>query len=497
MIAPHVVLGGPGCGKTTRLLNIVRDEMNAGVPSSNIAFVTFTKAAATEAKDRAAAQFGLDPETDLPWFRTIHSLAYARMNVERDEIMDRRDWEAFADVVGEEIAGAHEPTDGAPLGARGNEVGDILLRIVDFATTTRRTLDDAWRYLNEAVDWFRLRRFADALETYKADTGKLDFNDLLRNYLAAGPPVPVAVAVIDEAQDLTAIQWAVVRHAFSGAARVYVGGDDDQAIYEWAGADVPEFLGLTATPEVLSLSHRLPRTIHALSQTIARRISQRYAKPFRASDRAGTIEWHARPDSVDLSAGRWLLLARNTYMLRRLEAMVREQGINYTRRSGAAVAQADVRAMTLWDALRAGTASDFGASEAKTLARALDVPRPQTNELARYTLASFGWTALGALPWADVFRGIASERRDFYLACAQRGERLAEAPRVRIETIHGVKGAEAENVLLLTDMSQRTAKSFALAPDNEHRVFYVGVTRAIEALHLVSPQSDTSYPIDP
>src|SRR3954464_13673202 len=93
-----LVLGGPGCGKTTRLLDIVAEEMRGGIPASSIAFVTFTKAAAEEAKEREGALFALDP-TDLPWFRTIHSLAYARLGIGRDDVMDRRDWKEFGDIV--------------------------------------------------------------------------------------------------------------------------------------------------------------------------------------------------------------------------------------------------------------------------------------------------------------------------------------------------------------------------------------------------------------
>ena len=63
-----------------------------------------------------------------------------------------------------------------------------------------------------------------------------------------------------------------------------------------------------------------------------------------------------------------------------------------------------------------------------------------------------------------------------------------------METIHGVKGAQADNVLLLLDYSRRTANGFNLNPDHEHRVFYVGVTRAYHSLHIIRPQTYNSYP---
>lgn len=486
-----LVLGGPGCGKTTRLLEIVAEEMSHGVPANMIAFVTFTKTAAIEAKERAARLFGLDPEHDLPWFRTIHSLAYSRLATQRDEMMDRRDWREFSGVVGEYLTGSYSSEEGVP--SSGNMTGDQLLRICDFAGTSLLSLEEAWHHLDEAVDWYRLKRFAEALDAYKLDTGKMDFTDLLRRYPRDGKPVEVRVAVIDEAQDLTAAQWAAVRHAFSGAERVYVGGDDDQAIYHWAGADVAQFLSLSAQPEVLHLSHRLPRTIHKLSQRVAGRISKRYIKQFTPSPREGSVSWHQHPNGIDLTQGMWFLLARNTYMLKPLEALVRDLGLNYSKRSGPAVVPGDVRVMQLWERFRTGKVEDVSAGEAKSLAKALERPKPQTRELARYTLDVLDLVSRSALPWYDALTGIPEERRNYYLTCLRRGEKLTTEPRIRIETIHGVKGAEADNVLLMTDMSGRTARSFRISPDNEHRVFYVGATRAKETLHLVMPQSDQAY----
>jgi superfamily I DNA/RNA helicase len=490
----HLVLGGPGCGKTTRLLELCEQELARGVPPTAIAFVTFTKNAATEARERAAAKFGFSAEEDLPWFRTIHSLAYAKLNMTRDEMMDRRDWATFGEVVGETISGVVMSED-APVTPSGREYGDVMLRICDYASTTCVALREAWHALAEAVPWFRLQRFADALAAFKQDTGKMDFTDLLHSYVTQGTPVDVQVAFIDEAQDLTAAQWAAVRHAFAGAERVYVGGDDDQAIYHWAGADVQQFLQLTATPEVLHLSHRLPRQIHALSQQVAQRISARYVKQFTPSDRDGLIAWHQHASGVDMSEGKWFLLARNTYMLRPLEALVREYGFNYSTRQGPAVRPHEVRMMQLWERLRHGKAPDMSASEVRGLAKLLNQPKPQTREAARYPLTEFGWDAWARMPWFEALVGLPSDRRDYYLACLRRGEKLTKDPRIHINTIHGVKGQEAANVLLMSDMSGRTATSYRLNADNEHRVFYVGITRAEHQLHIVMPQSDQAYPL--
>ena len=99
MTALTLVLGGPGCGKTTHLLDVVREHLAAGIAPAQIAFVSFTRAAANEAAERAAKQFGL-AEDDLPWFRTIHSLCFARLGASREEVLGPKDWREFGTLVG-------------------------------------------------------------------------------------------------------------------------------------------------------------------------------------------------------------------------------------------------------------------------------------------------------------------------------------------------------------------------------------------------------------
>lgn len=490
-----LTLGGPGCGKTEDALRIVAKEMSEGVPPDRIAFVSYTRAAAEEAKARASAQFGLDPEVDLPWFRTIHSLVYQSLGMTRDEIMDHRDWKDFGEFIGEDIRTG--PVDFAEMPSTGSE-GNLMMRIIDYSATTLQGLQETWQSIDDAVDWFALKRFDEALRYYKSQISKLDFTDMLLSYIQDGNPIDnLRVGVIDEAQDLTPAQWAAVAKAFARCDRVYVFGDDDQAIYRWAGADVNHFLSLTRTPRVLELSHRLPRQVFQLSQEIASRISRRYTKHFRPSDREGNVDYVSYPDDVDLGNGTWLLLARNQYLLPKLEAVARAQGTNYSLRSGPAIKPEDLKAIALYESLRKGKTVDLSSGEVRMLLKAMDRPIPQLKELSRYTP---GDLEIGLnTTWNVALSGIPVERVDYYVECLRRKEKLLDRegqpapPRVRVETIHGVKGAQADHVLILSDISSRTYKGYELEPDHEHRVFYVGVTRARESLHIVYPHTNRAY----
>jgi superfamily I DNA/RNA helicase len=484
----HLVLGGPGCGKTTRLLDIVADELASGVSPDKIAFVAFTNAAAEEAKKRAAERFALDPRRDLPWFRTIHSLAYAGCAIQRDEVIQRRDWVAFGNLIGEPMSGFVNKED---LEGGDEKPGDKLLRVVEYSRNTLTPLEDAWREMGDGVDYFRLIRFNKALLQWKAESGKIDFSDMISNFPIQAKASPVTVAVVDEAQDLTPSQWAVVQHAFGGVERLYIGGDDDQAIYRWAGADINYFLNFPIDhSEVLPVSHRLPEVIHDLAGKICKRISTRYPKPFTTTGRAGKIEHHFQHDGIDLSEpGSWLLLARNSYMLKEWERVARDQGYPYLTRKGSSVNPEHMTAIVAWEDWRKGKAVE--PASLRVMMRALKRKCPPLNDARRYTAADLNINPVSI--WHEVLNDIPMSTRAYYISCLRRGEKLTRTPRIRIDTIHGVKGGEADHVALMSDMSYRTHKSYTQDPDSEHRVFYVGVTRARHNLHIIEAQTQRSY----
>ena len=83
-----IVLGPPGTGKTTTLLNKVDDYLKETDPDK-VGYFAFTQKAAYEARDRAIKKFNLT-EDDLPYFRTLHSLAFRRLGIKKEDVMQRR-----------------------------------------------------------------------------------------------------------------------------------------------------------------------------------------------------------------------------------------------------------------------------------------------------------------------------------------------------------------------------------------------------------------------
>jgi superfamily I DNA/RNA helicase len=79
------------------------------------------------------------------------------------------------------------------------------------------------------------------------------------------------------------------------------------------------------------------------------------------------------------------------------------------------------------------------------------------------------------------------------MAAERRKQNINAKPRIKLSTIHGAKGGESDHVVLLTDLSYKAEEAYHKNPDDERRVFYVGMTRAKKSLHIVRSQSEREF----
>lgn len=488
------VFGPPGSGKTTFLLNVVELELNNGVPPQKIGYFAFTRKAANEAKERAIAKFPhLNSETDFPWFRTLHSLAFRCLGMTSKDIMKPEHYYEFAKQAGLEVAvdtGEEDfviRTDNPIL----NEINIARIRGEDLRTHYNRSQMD--------IEWFYFEYVERAYRHYKDAHNLIDFTDLLEMVIQEHERLPtLEVLIVDESQDLSRLQWDLVRELCARSQRAFLAGDDDQAVYTWAGADVKSFLGFQGEITVLQQSYRVPAKVHALAGEIVKRIQQRQPKVWNPRDYDGDIKYYNDFQHVDISSGEWLVLASTNYMLNDLHDWIKSQGLMFERHGQRSISETVLTAVLGWESLRKGKEVPFqiartvykyfGTEFIKKGHKTLKDADPE----GMYTLELLK-EKHGLLTediWHKVLTKIGEEKRDYIVAILRRGSRLTGKIPIKLSTIHGAKGGEADNVLILTDLSPKFAKDYHKNADDIHRLFYVGVTRARQSLHIVLPKNE-------
>lgn len=495
--------GPPGTGKTTTELNVVDSLLSRGVEPEDIIFTTFTRAGANEARDRACARFRLPPAR-FPYFRTLHSICYQALPSR--SVMDNGDWYQLARIMG--LYFSSMPSEREAV-TRGHTRGDYLMSLWALARTSRKSLKEV--YQERSLDNFpdlclvELEHFVATVQEYKVAHNKIDFTDMLENYLVEGPDLHAEYVIADEAQDLSLLQWEVVRKLARNAKELHVAGDDDQAIHEWNGAHPVSFIDLQADEyRVLDISHRVPRLVHSCALSITDRISKRLDKAYAPRPEPGIVERLPYLGNLDLTQGTWLLLARNLAFLPAFEKTCRDSGVSYTGEAVGGIDAKTLRCVSTWNSLLAGHTATAGEAVllyrfmsqrdrvqrgAKTkLAELPSEQRLSLNDLIKdHGLLFTGhWSkALDLLPDEDAS----------YIAALEKAGELDKGPRIRISTIHGAKGQEADHVAILPDMTHKTFQGFQRNPDAEHRVWYVAITRARESLHIINPSTELFYPL--
>ena len=89
------------------------------------------------------------------------------------------------------------------------------------------------------------------------------------------------------------------------------------------------------------------------------------------------------------------------------------------------------------------------------------------------------------LPWQAAFTRMGKNDTDKIEELIKRGEDLINGARIKLATIHGVKGNERDNVILPLKLSKASKEAYITNPDDEHRVMYTGITRTKNNLHII------------
>ncbi len=455
-----VIFGPPGTGKTTRLLEILQDELKR-YSIEEIAYVSFTREGVNQGKYRAKEILNCTLK-DMEYFRTLHSIAFKEGKFNPAMVMNKPDYKKFSDKMGMHFTGYYSE--------EFNHQDDIYLFYDSLHRNNAKSAKD-YMYL---IDTKKMMHIKHNYKLYKRTFGKADYTDMLEEYVKRNKSIPVKIAIIDEAQDLTTLQWQMIWIAFRDCDRVYIAGDDDQAIYQWMGADVDYFLNIDGDVEILKHSYRLPETILQYSKNITNLITKRVTKDYHGIEGGGEVRKVNSIKEIEIVPDEsYLFLSRNRKFLKEIELYLQGMGIVYRNRYGSSISKEDVKLINLFQRVSRTSIMD-------------EVEEHKLKEVTKHPMNL-------RRPWYDNFDWH-PDKIVYYRDIIKNNRHVKESP-IRVDSIHAVKGGEADNIVLLMDITQKVKNNMDNNPDAEHRVFYVGATRAKKTLTIVYGQTRNQYKI--
>ena len=479
------ILGPPGTGKTTRLLKYVQTFLKLGTPLERIGYFAFTKKAANEAKERMLKLYPQYGYRDLRSFQTLHSLAFTTLGMKKDNVMQPEHYQEVGKAIGIEVTvykGGQEETGYIDSDSE-------YFNVINTARIKNRTLEEEYNtdLYSEDLDYNFLEIIEKELNNYKDSFKLKDFTDMIEEFISSQLCPSFDVIFIDEAQDLSPIQWKMYDILKKNCKHIILAGDDDQAIYGWAGADVKRFQSEPAKEIVLPKSYRVPIEVQHVAYTIISQIETRIPKEWKPRDSKGHCEEVYSLDEVDLTEGNWLVLARTNYRLIKLKPYLLERGIYFeykNRKSFSAKLYKAIQDFTRWT-----SGNPLTPAEIKDI---FDYTGHEFNfdESKTYDCSDFGIDEMDT--WYEIFNSD-PEQILYIRQMLSNKEKLSQDARVKLSTIHSAKGGEADNVLLILDNTDKIREGIEKSPekaDEEHRVWYVGVTRTKQNLYIMGAKED-------
>ena len=487
-----IVLGPPGTGKTTTLLNEVDKYLKQTDPDK-IGYFSFTQKAAYEARDRAMSKFNFS-EKDLPYFRTLHSLAFRRLGIRKDEVMQRRHYEDLGKKANLVVDYHEYENEHTGLFTTKSDI----LRIIQLAKLRGITPEEQFNKQEhtQLIDIKTLKQFDHDLKQYKKDYNLIDFTDMITEFVKSDRSPRFDVVFIDEAQDLSRSQWTMARSIWDKTQDTYIAGDDDQAIFKWAGADVDSFIAQKGKVMQLTQSYRIPQVVHDIASKIVNKIQHRLPKEWRPKTQRGLLSYYDDFEQVNMKQGNWLVLARTRFMLNDVEESLYSQGLYYENKFKTNKEHDLYKAINDWENVRKGVSINYNQlvrivaymSDNHFQKQSLKY-MDKDGEYEMSGLRERMWLKTDKV-WYEAFDSAPQKKIRYIRRMRENGEKLNSTPRIILSTIHGVKGGEQDNVVLLTDLSRNTMRNYELNPDDENRLFYVGATRTKTHLHIIRPKDN-------
>lgn len=289
---PMMVLAGPGSGKTSVIVERTAYMINEGkIPASSILVVTFSRAAATEMKERFLKFVNRDRSEVT--FGTFHGIFYgilkAAYNLNASNILSEE----------EKYSILREMTE--KFGQEMEQEGDFLEEIAKEISVVKGNCISLEHYYASCCSDEVFREIYNGYKNALRTRRKLDFDDMIlccyelfsqRSDILKAWQKKFVYILVDEFQDINSLQYKILQMLAAPANNLFIVGDDDQSIYHFRGARPEIMLNFTrdypgAETVILDVNYRCSGNILKTAMNVINCNKKRFRKKLTTPNDVG------------------------------------------------------------------------------------------------------------------------------------------------------------------------------------------------------------------
>lgn len=518
---PVCVIAGAGTGKTRAITHRIAHGVHTGrYTPQNVLAVTFTARAASEMRSRLSSLNVVGVQA-----RTFHAAALRQLQFFWAEAIGG----SVPEIVQHKARLVAEAAKSMRLTVDAAGVRDLAAEIewCKVSMLTHESYADAAHQADRdrAAGWeySAIARLIAAYDDLKAERYLIDFEDVLlvtlgmlrdHDRIAAAVRRQYKHFVVDEFQDVSAVQYELLKTWMGDGNDLCVVGDPAQTIYTFAGADARHLTEFNTewddvTNVRLHRNYRSDPAVIAWANTISPQSQLTATKPAATPPNPPTVTrhdhdeaeaaWVAESIRALVSEGTKLssiaVLFRTNGQSAPIEQALSETGVGYLVRGGERFfARREVRdaLALLRSASRREISLPFRESVCEVLTAAGWTAEPAFAGGAQRQK----WESLNALvgladtmlsSWPPLTPGPTLGHFVDELARRQEAQHAPEAGGVTLASLHAAKGLEWDVVFLVGASEGLLPIHMAQDDDaraEERRLAYVGVTRATSTLRV-------------
>ncbi len=287
-----MVLAGPGSGKTSVIVERTAYMINEGkIPASSILVVTFSRAAATEMKERFL-KFVNSDRSEVT-FGTFHGIFYgilkAAYNLNASNILSEE----------EKYSILREMTE--KFGQEMEQEGDFLEEIAKEISVVKGNCISLEHYYASCCSDEVFREIYNGYKNALRTRRKLDFDDMIlccyelfsqRSDILKAWQKKFVYILVDEFQDINSLQYKILQMLAAPANNLFIVGDDDQSIYHFRGARPEIMLNFTrdypgAETVLLDVNYRCSGNILKTAMNVINCNKKRFRKKLTTPNDVG------------------------------------------------------------------------------------------------------------------------------------------------------------------------------------------------------------------